>query len=381
QSVANIMPGEKVSITISYVEQLKYGNGSYEFVFPMVVGPRYIPGQPTGKQGGGWAPDTNQVPDASRVTPPVAPEGTRAGHDISLEVAVDAGVPIDTLKSVMHDVDVERATDHSAFVQLKDKAEIPNKDFILKYDVAGKNIEDALLVHRASDKGFFSMIIQPPERVAPADITPKELVFVLDTSGSMWGFPIEKAKECMRLALDGLNPRDTFNLITFSGSTEILFPKPVPATAANISKAQEFLAVRSGGGGTEMMQAIRAALDPSDVQDHVRGGGFMTDGYVGKHMEIIPQIQRHTPARGLWFGIGNAVNRFLLDKMAEQGRGEVEYVPLADDGSAAARRFYERVRNSLLTDISIDWGGLQVQETYPKRIPDLFDVKPVVISG
>ncbi|HMG35266.1 MAG TPA: VIT and VWA domain-containing protein [Blastocatellia bacterium] len=381
QSVANIMPGEKVSITISYVEQLKYGNGSYEFVFPMVVGPRYIPGQPTGKQGGGWAPDTNQVPDASRVTPPVAPEGTRAGHDISLEVAVDAGVPIDTLKSVMHDVDVERATDHSAFVQLKDKAEIPNKDFILKYDVAGKNIEDALLVHRASDKGFFSMIIQPPERVAPADITPKELVFVLDTSGSMWGFPIEKAKECMRLALDGLNPRDTFNLITFSGSTEILFPKPVPATAANISKAQEFLAVRSGGGGTEMMQAIRAALDPSDVQDHVRVVCFMTDGYVGNDMEIIAEIQRHPQARVFSFGIGNAVNRFLLDKMAEQGRGEVEYVTLADDGSAAARRFYERVRNPLLTDISIDWGGLQVQETYPKRIPDLFDVKPVVISG
>src|SRR5262249_2873744 len=137
QSVANIMPGEKVSVTISYVETLKYEDGSYEFVFPMVVGPRYIPGAAVGKQGGGWAPDTTTVPDASRITPQVAPPNIRAGHDISIEVALDAGVPIDGLKATLHEVDIERRTGHSAVVQLKDRAEIPNKDFILKYDVAG----------------------------------------------------------------------------------------------------------------------------------------------------------------------------------------------------------------------------------------------------
>jgi Ca-activated chloride channel homolog len=381
QSVANIMPGEQVKITISYVETLKYEDGSYEFVFPMVVGPRYIPGAAVGKQSGGWAPDTDRVPDGSRITPPVASKDTRAGHDISIEVALDAGVLIDGLKTALHEVDVERPTDHSAIVSLKNKAEIPNKDFILRYDVAGGKIEDAVLTHHSDRGGFFTMILQPPERVTVEDVTPKELVFVLDTSGSMSGFPIEKAKETMKLALDGLYPRDTFNLITFSGDEHILFPKPVPATRENLRKAQEFLASRSGSGGTEMMKAIRAALDPSDRQDHIRIACFMTDGYVGNDMEIIGEVQKHPNARVFAFGIGTSVNRFLLDKMAEHGRGEVEYVTLNDDGSAAAKRLHERIRNPLLTDISVDWSGLPVTEVYPKRIPDLFSAKPVVLSG
>lgn len=382
QSVANIMPGENVNVTISYVEALKYQDGSYEFVFPMVVGPRYIPGAPASKQGGGWASDTDRVPDASRITPKVAIKGTRAGHDISIEVALDAGVPIDGLRAALHDVEVERPTNHSAVVGLKDKAAIPNKDFILKYDVAGQRIEDALLTHRSSPgEGFFSLILQPPERVIVRDVMPKELVFVLDTSGSMTGFPIEKAKETMKLALEGLYPQDTFNLITFSGDTSILFPEPVPATRENLAKAQAFLSSRSGSGGTEMMKAVRAALDPSDAQDRVRIVCFMTDGYVGNDMEIISEVQKHPNARVFAFGIGNSINRFLLDKMADEGRGEVEYVTLSDDGSAAAKRFHERVRNPLLTDISIDWSGLPVTDVYPKRLPDLFSAKPVIVSG
>jgi Ca-activated chloride channel homolog len=381
QSVANIMPGEKVTIVISYVETLKFEDGFYEFVFPMVVGPRYIPGTPTGSQGGGWAPDTDRVPDASRITPPVAKPGTRAGHDISVEVRLDAGVSIDNVGCATHEVVVNRTSASAAVVKLKDQATIPNKDFILRYDVAGRKIQDAVLVHRAERGGFFTLILQPPERVTATEVIPKELVFVLDTSGSMSGFPIEKAKETMQLALNGLYPRDTFNLITFSGDTHILFPKPVPATAENLGQAREFLASRHGGGGTEMMTAIRAALDPSDVQGHIRVVCFMTDGYVGNDMEIIAEVRRHPNARVFSFGIGGSVNRFLLDKMAAEGRGEVEYVGLKEDGAAAARRFHERVRNPLLTDIAIDWGGLPVEDVYPKRIPDLFGAKPVIVSG
>ena len=381
QSVANILPGEQIKITISYVETLKYENGSYEFVFPMVVGPRYVPGNASGRQGEGFAPDTDQVPDASRITPRPAPAGMRAGHDISLEVTLDAGVPLDGLDSKTHETDIERPDDHRARVRLKDEATIPNKDFILRYDVAGKKIEDALLTHSTDKGGFFTMILQPPERVTAEDVTPKELVFVLDTSGSMSGFPIDKAKETMKLALDNLYPYDTFNLITFSGDEHILFPAPVPATKENLAKAQAFLESRQGSGGTEMMKAIRASLDPSDKQDHVRIVCFMTDGYVGNDMEIIGEVQKHPNARVFAFGIGDSVNRFLLDNMAKYGRGEVEYVALTDDGSAAAKRFHERVRNPLLTDISIDWNGLPVSDVYPKMIPDLFGAKPVILTG
>jgi Ca-activated chloride channel homolog len=377
QSVANILPGEKIKIKISYVETLKYEDGAYEFVFPMVVGPRYVPGTPAVETTGG----TNQVPDAARIKTPTMPAETRSGHDISLEVTVDAGLLIESVVSKTHDVELLRPDVRSARIKLKDSDVIPNRDFILRFDVAGKTIQDALLTHRSDKGGYFTLMIQPPAQIKVADVTPKELVFVLDTSGSMGGFPIEKAKETMKLALDGLYPNDKFNLITFAGDTSILFPEPVAATAENLKKAQEFLSSRAGHGGTEMMTAIRAALKPSTSSRHMRVVCFMTDGYVGNDMEIIAEIKKQEGVRVFSFGIGEAVNRFLLDKMAEAGRGEVEYVSLKDDGSAAARRFHERIRNPLLTDISIDWSGLPVADVYPRRIPDLFGARPVVVTG
>jgi len=298
-----------------------------------------------------------------------------------VEVTVDAGLPLHAVQSSSHTIMVQNTGPGRAEVRLVEKAVLPNKDFVLKYDVAGAKIGDAFLTHRNGHDGFVTLILQPPARVHPDEVTPKELVFVLDTSGSMDGFPIEKAKETMQLAMENLYPGDTFNLITFAGDTHILFPRPVPATKENLRKAIAFLQSRSGSGGTEMMKAIRAALDPSDGRDHVRIVCFMTDGYVGNDMEIIAEVQKHPNARVFAFGIGGSVNRFLLDKMAEYGRGEVEYVGLGDDGSAAARRFHERVRNPLLTDLAVEWGNLQVMEVYPKRLPDLFSAKPVVVTG
>ncbi|MET0753211.1 MAG: TonB family protein [Pyrinomonadaceae bacterium] len=364
QSIANILPNEKIIIEISYVETLNYEDGAYQFVFPMTVGPRYIPGS---------------VQDANKISPPVA--ATRAGHNISIEVNLDAGVPVEEIRSGSHKIKTLNLSPNNAKISLKDEETIPNKDFVLRYDVTGKRIEDAILTHRDERGGFFTMILQPPDKISSEDITPKEIVFVLDTSGSMEGFPIEKAKEAMKMSLDGLNPNDTFNLITFAGDTAILFDEPVPATRANLEKAQEFLESRKGGGGTEMMKAIKAALEPSDSQEHLRIVCFMTDGYIGNENEIIAEIQKHPKARVFSFGIGNSVNRFLLDKMAQEGRGEVEYVSLQDDGSKAAKKFYERVRTPLLTDISIDWNGLPVADVYPNTLSDLFSAKPVILHG
>ncbi len=372
QSVANILPGEKITIEISYVETLKYEDGSYEFVFPMTVAPRYIPGNPT-------AGGTDKVPDASKITPPIAKN--RAGHDISIQVKLDAGVPVEKVESKSHQITSAMFSANSYDVNLRTEKTIPNKDFILRYDVAGKKIEDALLTHRGDNGGYFTLILQPPDKVNTEDVTPKEIVFVLDTSGSMSGFPIEKAKEAMCLALDNLNPYDTFNLITFAGDTSILFEKPVPATSENLQKAQAFLASRNGNGGTEMMKAIKAALEPSDSKQHLRIVCFMTDGEIGNDMAILGEIKNHPNARVFSFGIGSSVNRYLLDKIAEEGNGEAEFVALNDDGSAAAKRFYERVRSPLLTDISIDYGNLQVADVYPKHINDLFSAKPIIIYG
>ena len=290
-------------------------------------------------------------------------------------------MPVEDIRSTTHEIDQVNLSPNTARINLRDEKIIPNKDFILRYDVTGKRIEDAVLTHRDERGGFFTLILQPPDRITSEDRTPKEIVFVLDTSGSMSGFPIEKAKEAMRLSLDGLYPEDTFNLITFAGDTAILFDKPVPATRANLDAAQEFLAERQGYGGTEMMKAIKAALEPSDASDHLRVVCFMTDGEVGNDDEIVAEVQRHPKARVFSFGIGSSVNRSLLDRIAHEGRGEAEYVALTDDGSLAAKRFYERVRSPLLTDLSVEWNGLPVSDVYPGRLTDLFSAKPVIIHG
>jgi len=366
QAVANILPGEKIVIEISYVETLKYDDGSYEFVFPMTIAPRYLPRS--------VKPD-----EANKITPVISP--TRAGHNISIEVNLNAGVPVEEIRSNSHEIETLSLSSNSARVSLKDAETIPNKDFVLRYDVTGKRIEDAVLTHRAGTDGFFTLILSPPDKFGVEDVTAKEIVFVLDSSGSMSGFPIEKAKEAINLSLDGLYPHDTFNLITFAGDTSILFDKPVPATQANIERAREFLRNEGGGGGTEMMKAIRAALEPTDSQEHLRIVCFMTDGLVGNEAEIIAEVQKHSRARIFSFGIGESVNRYLLDKIAETGRGEAEYISLRDDGSKAARKFYERVRTPLLTDISVDWNGLPVTDIYPGRPGDLFSAKPVILHG
>ena len=368
QHVANILPGQQIQVTISYVETLKYEEGSYQWSFPMVVAQRYNSGNSDGD-------------DSSRLNPPRVPSGMRAGHDVSLEINLDAGVPIVSVKSASHEIDVQQADEKRAVVRLKDQATIPNKDFLLTYGVASDTIKDAVLAHHSDRGGFFTLILQPPQRVQAEDVMPKEMVFVLDTSGSMSGEPIETAKKTMHLALNTLYPHDTFNLITFSGDTEILFPEPVPATPENLRKAKQFLSSRSGEGGTEMMKAIKAALDPSDSQYHVRIATFMTDGQVGNDKEILAEVQKHRNARVFAMGFGSSPNRALLDKMTQYGRGEVDYVAQTSNSSNVASRFNNRIRNPLLTDLSVEWSDLSITEVFPINIPDLFSAKPVILSG
>ncbi|MBI4851005.1 MAG: VWA domain-containing protein [Acidobacteria bacterium] len=382
QHVTNILPNSKIKVTISYIEVLKYDKGNFEFVFPTVVGPRYIPKHLEGnsyEQNLDSSAISYQAQNMSRITPPLSP--TRTGHDLSIEVSLDSGVDMKNLTAT-HNLDIYKKTPHTALIKLKSQNIIPNKDFVLKYNVLNSKIQDGVLTYMdEQQRGFFSLILQPPDQILPTDIRPKELVFLVDTSGSMSGFPLEKAKETINFALNNLNAQDRFNLITFSGDTEILFDEPVIASRENLEKAKKFLANRSGGGGTEMMKAICKALEPSDHQENLRIVCFLTDGYVGNDFEIISEVQKHANARIFPFGIGNSVNRFLLDKIAEYGRGEAEYLMLQDSSSDATKRFYEKIHNPLLTDISIDWNNLPITDIYPKEIPDLFSAKPLVITG
>jgi Ca-activated chloride channel family protein len=382
QHVANIMPQQKVEITIRYVELLPYDDGAFKFVFPMVVGPRFIPGRPTGKQGTGWAPDTTDVPDASRITPPVAPEGTRAGHDIDLTVSIDAGVPIRRIKSLLHGADIAREGKNRAVVSLKNKKEIPNRDFVLRYLVAGEEVRSGVLTHRDGKDGYVTVIMIPPKRVKPKQIAPKEMIFVIDCSGSQRGRPLQKAKETMKYVIDHMNPNDTFNIIDFNQGTRMLFSEPKKNTPETRARAQKYLASLSARGGTWMGPAVRKVFETPAPENRLRIVTFMTDGYVGNDFQIIGLVkQLRGKSRWFPFGTGNSVNRFLLDNMARVGGGEVEYILLSSPGEEIGKKFYARIATPVLTDIRLSVEGITLEEMFPGEVSDLWDRKPLVFKA
>src|SRR5439155_1183921 len=220
-------------------------------------------GAPTGHAGTGWAPDTTRVPDASRITPPVTPEGTRAGHDIGISVDIDAGVPILDVASPLHEIDVERPEANQARVRLRDQAEIPNRDFVLRYAVAGDEVRSGYLVHRDGEgDGYVTFVLLPPKRVTSESAAPKEMIFVIDRSGSQAGLPLEKAKETMRWILDHMNPNDTFQIVDFGSTASLLFPAPQPARPEMKRRARAHIDSLEANGGTMMADAVRPACPP-----------------------------------------------------------------------------------------------------------------------
>ena len=382
QSVANIMPGQKVEITIKYVQVLPYDDGSFKFVFPMVVGPRFIPGQPTGKKGPGWAPDTDQVPDASKITPQVTPEGTRAGHDIDLTVSIDAGVPIRDIKSKLHEITIKRDGSNLATVALKDKKEIPNRDFVLEYLVAGDRIQSGFLAHKEGKEGYVALIMIPPKRIKPAQVSPKEMIFVIDRSGSQHGKPLDKAKETMKYVIDHMNPDDTFNVIDFSNTARMLFSEPKQNSPETRSKAVKYIDSLQANGGTWMGPAVEEVCKTPSPENRLRIVTFMTDGYVGNDFEIISLVKKlRGKSRWFPFGTGNSVNRFLLDNMARVGGGEVDYVLLNRPGEEVAKKFYQRIASPALTDISLSTEGVVLDDMFPAAVSDLWDRKPVIFKA
>ncbi len=402
QSVANILPGNAIEVSITYVQALPLENGRYAFVFPMVVGPRFIPGAPpttpenmiAGKPGAperrpappagtGTVPDTDQVPDASRITPPVLPPDTRSGHTIEVELEIAAGTALRDLESPSHAIDVERPAPNTARVRLHPADTIPNKDLVVHYGLSGEAPELAVRTYRDdAGVGYFHALMVPPAAPDPADIRPKELIFVVDCSGSMRGEPMAKAKEAMRHALKHLDPRDSFQIVRFSEMASGLSAAPLPATPKNVRDGLRYVEQLAGSGGTMMIEGVRAALGYAPDPERLRIVAFMTDGYIGNETQILGEIRaRLGDARLFSFGVGNSVNRYLLDGMAREGRGAVEYVLLSADTRKVVERFYARIGQPLLTDVSVDWGALSVTDVSPDPVPDLFAGQTIALSG
>jgi len=382
QSVANIGPGEEIVVAIQYVQELAYDDELYSFSFPMTIGHRFIPGKPTDRSGPGSSENSVIVPDASRVTPPILPPQLRSGRNIELEVRVDAGFPIIDISSSSHEVVLSWEASEQVSVSLDSSDRIPNKDFVLSYRIAGKGIETALLTHRTGDEGTFLLMVQPPAEMSGAEAVPKEMVFVLDCSGSMSGNPMASSKRLMKRFIAGMNPDDSFQVIRFSSSASSLSPTPLENTEANRARGLAYVDSLSGGGGTMMIEGIKAALDFEPDPERQRMVFFLTDGYIGNETQILAAIRERVGDTRLYaLGVGSAPNRYLINEMANEGHGFSQYVGLDDDPAPAVDRFFRRLNLPVLTAIETDWGGLEVIDPLPASVPDLFDNQPVFLVG
>ncbi len=378
QSVANIEPGRAIDVELTYFDQLPYRDDGYEFVFPMVVGPRF---NPPGTTGGIGAAAVGQTTSQSSTVNYLAP-GERSGHDISVSLEIDAGVPIERIECSSHAVKVDRSDARRATVELSKNDAIPNKDFVLRIGVASGDVKSALITHRSADGGYFALTLVPPRELQSIRRQPMEFVFVLDCSGSMNGVPLTLAKNAVERCLRRLEPNDTFQIIRFSANASMLSNAPIPATKRNVSRGLDYLGALRTGGGTHMLHGVEAALSfPADAERQ-RLVTFMTDGFIGNEVDILAAIhERLGDTRLFAFGVGSSVNRYLLEGMARLGRGAVAYVGLDESAATMADRFYERISHPALTDIEVDFGGMQPFDLSSAHISDIYVGRPVTIVG
>ena len=381
QKVANIEPGKRIDVNIRYFHTLAYEDGWYSFVFPTVVGPRYNPM--------GSSSPVAALPREDFRDPPV---GTavrylrpteRSAHDIGIGVDIDAGVAIEEL-AASHEIATRRDGESRAHVALAAGNTIPNRDFILKFRVAGDTIKSNLLTYtdERTQQGYFTLLVYPPAAAKTLRRQPVEMVFVVDTSGSMAGKPIAQARDAIHAALDRLERGDTFQIMNFSSEVRQFANRPLPVTDVNVAGARAYVNGLGGQGGTEMLSGIRAALGFPRDAERMRFVTFLTDGYIGNEAEILGEVQRTIgDARIFSFGVGSSVNRYLLDGLAAEGRGTVAYLGLDDSAAQVMEYYFERISRPALTDVAIDWNTLAATDVYPARMPDLFAGRPIVVTG
>jgi Ca-activated chloride channel family protein len=384
-SIANIMPGDHIDVRMRYVEPLRWEEDRVRLVFPMVVGPRYIPGtEPVGHTGTGWAMDTNAVADASRITPPVRHPDSRSGHDISVAIDLDPGFEAASLTSVSHQISVRRLQDGRQHVELATGATLPNKDFVLEIkppDTAQPKTTLSLSPATDSGETYFLLTALPPT-APPRERMPVEMLYMIDVSGSMEGTSIQQARGALLQALDRLRPSDRFGILAFSSGYGEFSPEPLPATAENLAAARRFVQALQAGGGTEMLPALLHLMQKPTTPDYLRHIILLTDGDLGNEEQIFAALHSDLGNSRLYtVAIGSAPNFFLATKMAQFGRGTFTHIADIGEIQQQMERLFESIESPVLTDVKLTFTGVETAEVYPDHIPDLFLHQPLTIFG
>ena len=368
-NVGNIMPDDEVVIHVYYTEMLVPVNGEYQFVAPGVVGPRF-----TG--------ESNRAEEAFHM--PFIPEGTNDTFDYDIQVTLNAGMMIQNIVSSTHLININNVDASMAEVFLSKSNENPaNRDFILKYNLRGKEIQSGLLLYEHGDENFFALMMQPPKTIQKEAIPPREYLFIVDVSGSMNGYPLEVSKALMRNLLCDLKLTDTFNVLLFASSSSTFRSAPVEANHDNIEAAIQFLGNQRGGGGTRLLNALQHAYSmPRTDANSARSMVVITDGYISVEKKAFKMIGEHLDQANLFsFGIGSSVNRYLIEGMAKVSQTESFIATSMEEASLIAKDFKAYIHTPMLTQIKLKTQGFEVYDTEPASIPDVFAARPIMVYG
>ncbi len=381
-SIANIAPRERVVVEIEYLEDLRYDNGTFGIRFPMTLTPRYIPGVALpDRKGSGWSPDTTRVSDASLITPPQVTASR--DHKISLRASIDTGVPLEIVASRYHPVEVAEEQGRYTVSLANDPVPMDHDFELLWRPVPSVAPRAMVFREMIADQPHYLLMVMPPDVASEVPLSmPRELIFVVDTSGSMHGTSIAQAKKALSQALDGLSANDRFNIIEFNSITRALFHQSVAADAVNIAHARNFVQRLEANGGTEMRPALRLALDSARSESYLRQIVFITDGSVGNEEELYTMIEsRLGSARLFTVGIGSAPNSWFMRKAAELGRGTFVVISALHEVGEKMDRLFDKLGHPQVTNIDVSWPGGTVMEVYPGIVPDLYLGEPVTVRA
>ena len=368
--VANIMPGDEVTVALTYTEILTAEDGVYEFVYPGVVGPRY----------GGDAP--HAAGEVKWIQNPYLSEGTPDPVSYGIKVAMTSPLPISSLQSSSHELVTTWADKQSVNLSLKEAGNAGNRDFILHYRLQDEHIITGLTQFEHEGENYFLLVSEPPERVLPAQIPARDYFFVVDVSGSMSGFALDTTKELMTDLLRNLKSSDRFNILFFAGGSAVLSPQPLAATPENIARAEAMMNNQQGGGGTALYPALQRAFSMHSDENTSRNIVLVTDGYISAEDRVFQLVDRQLHRNNLFaFGIGSSVNRYLIEGIARVGRAEAFVVTSRSDAAQQLKRFSDYISAPALTNISVEAEGVELYDLEPAKVPDMLAQRPVMVIG
>lgn len=372
-NVANILPGDEIKVELKYTELLVPVDGVYEFVYPAVVGPRYS------NQPAATAPSSEKW-----VQNPYLHEGEKPPYEFDIKVDISAGLPIQQATCTSHKVDVGYESESLARITLDASEKTGgDRDFILKYQLAGSQIQSGLLLYQGEAENFFLLMVQPPKKVEADQIPLREYIFIVDVSGSMHGFPLNISKKLLQDLIGNLRPEEKFNVLLFAGNSAVLSEEgSLLATEKNIQKAIDVINNQQGGGGTEILPALKRALALPRGEGISRTVVVVTDGYVTVEPEVFDLIRNNLGNANLFaFGIGSGVNRHIIEGMAHVGMGEPFVVTKSGEASQAAEKFRTYIQSPVLSGVTIDFGKFQVYDVEPLAVPDVLAERPIISFG